>query len=276
MLPRYADDATFVRKVFPTREPMDSAQLAHRIAEAAGAPNKRKTQLTRHDFPPGSPGYFVLQAATLLAGVEGVSRPRAWSVVDLPDVRFRDDGTAVLAISTEGLSDDPQFQERRLARRMGETMTAAMISAFACELAMKAIALTGTDTAAKDHDLLTPWNDLPEPSRRRITADYREIETLFNAARHGFGKWRYFETANADITAQAMIDTEQARDLGEAARVILDETEMMGLGYSLAVDVKHDVHAVGDNQTHRQNLKVNVKGREAPPENDQPGRNPTH
>ena len=276
LLPRYADDAKFVRKVLPTREPVESEQFAHRIGKAAGSPSKRKKQLTRQDFPPGSPGYLVFQATTLMAGVEGVSRPSAWSVVDLPDVRFRNDGTAIFTISTEGLSDDPQFEERRLARRMGETMTAAMISAFACELAMKAIALTAADAAAKDHDLLTLFKGLPEPSRRRITADYPEIETLFNAARHRFGKWRYFETTNADVTAQAMIDTEQARDLGKAARVILDETEMMGLGFTLAVDVKHNVHAVGDNQTHRLDLTVNVKGREAPPKNDPPGRFPAH
>ena len=34
-----------------------------------------------------------------------------------------------------------------------------------------------------------------------------------------------------------MIDTERAFDLAKAARVLLDEAELMGLGYSLDIDV---------------------------------------
>lgn len=52
-----------------------------------------------------------------------------------------------------GSVDDIQFRERRLLRNLGETLTAAMISAFACELAMKAISLTVNDQALKTHDL---------------------------------------------------------------------------------------------------------------------------
>ena len=71
------------------------------------------------------------------------------------------DREAICTLSTRGVSDDPQFQERRLVRKMGRTLTAAMISAFACELAMKAIALTAKDEAAKSHDLDALYAELP-------------------------------------------------------------------------------------------------------------------
>ena len=105
-LPCYADDATFVLKTIPIREPVDKDQLALRVAQAKATPNKNGQQLTRHDFPPGSPGFFVLQATILMASVEDVSHSQAWSIVDLPHVRFRDDGTAVFTLSTSGVSDD--------------------------------------------------------------------------------------------------------------------------------------------------------------------------
>ena len=160
-LPRYADDATFVQKVLPVREHVPKDEVAARIAQATAKPNKEKQHLTRHDFPPGSPGFFVLQATVLMASVEDVSSPGGWSIADFPHVRFRDDGTAVCTLYTSGMTDDPQFRERRLTRRMGQTMTAAMISAFACELAMKAITLTAEDKAAKTHDLLALYRNLP-------------------------------------------------------------------------------------------------------------------
>ena len=65
-----------------------------------------------------------------------------------------------------------------------------------------------------------------------------------------------------------MINTEQARNLGKAARVILDEAEMMGLEYSVNLNAKERIRVVGETQTHHQDLKINVKGREGPPRDD--------
>ena len=76
----------------------------------------------------------------------------------------------------------------------GSTMTRALMSAFACELAMKAIRLTRLDEARKQHDLLALYRDLPEDSRTRMEMDYPGIEAILQKARHTFGKWRYFET----------------------------------------------------------------------------------
>ena len=147
-------------------------------------------------------------------------------------------------------------------------MSAAMISAFSCELAMKAITLTADDQAAKSHDLLTLHNGLPEASRRRIAADFPDIETVLEAGQHTFGTWRYFETANAKATAQSMIDAVQTRNLAKAARVLLDEADMMGLAGSVEIDANVGITERGNTRTHRLTLNVNAKGSEAPPKDD--------
>lgn len=270
-LPRYAEDATFVLKTFPVHESMSEDDFLARISRSTAAQSMRN-KIDRNGFPPGSPGYFVLQATTLMASVEGISHPHKQSVADFPQVRFRDDGTAVWTVSTEGIGDDPQFHERRLLRNLGETLTAAMISAFACELAMKAISLTTNDQALRKHDLKLLYDDLPEPSRCRVAADYPGIEAALDAGRQTFDRWRYFETKVGEAAARALIDTEQARNLGKAARVILDETEMVGLGYEVNLEGRQDVRASGDAGAYRQHLdirlNINVKGREAPPSHD--------
>lgn len=63
-----------------------------------------------------------------------------------------------------------------------------------------------------------------------MEADYPGIVAALDAGRQTFGSWRYFETNVRETVAQSLIDTEQARNLGKAARVILDEAEVVGLG----------------------------------------------
>ena len=60
-LPRYAGDATFVLKTFPMRERMSPDDLRPRINRAMATPRSR-SKIDRNHFPPGSPGYLVLQA----------------------------------------------------------------------------------------------------------------------------------------------------------------------------------------------------------------------
>lgn len=266
-LPCYAADATFVLKTFPVRERMSLDDLHARISRSMATPSA-SGQLDRNDFPSGSPGFFVFEATTLMAGVEDISHPHAWSVADFPDVHFRGDGSAVCTISTEDIGDDPQFHERRLLQNLGRTLRAAMISAFACELAMKAISLTVNDKAPRKHDLKRLYDDLPKPSRRRIAADYPGIEDTLDAGRQTFDTWRYFETNVGKAAAQALIDVEQARNLGKAARVILDEAEMVGLGYTVNLEGQQDVRASGDARDYRQKLKISVTGNEGPPKHD--------
>ena len=266
-LPRYADDATFVLKTFPVRENMSPADLCARISRAQ-ATSSTRNKIDRNDFPPGSPGYFVLQATTLMASVEGITHPHDRAVVDFPHVHVGDDGTAAATVSMDGIADDPQFRERRLLRNLGETLTAAMISAFACELAMKAVCLTVNDEAVKTHDLKELYDELPEASRLRVAADFPGIVDALDAGRQTFGRWRYFETGVAQTLAQALIDTEQARNLGKAARVLLDEAEMVGLGYKVNVEGQQDVRASGDARNYKYHLKIKVDGLEGPPSRD--------
>ena len=261
-LPRYAEDATFVLKTFPARECMSADDLRARISRSKSTQSK-PNKIDRNGFPPGSPGYFVLQATTLMASVEGISHPQTRSVADFPPVRFRDDGTAVWTVSTEGIGDDPQFHERRLLRNLGETLTAAMISAFACELAMKAISLTTNDQALRKHDLKQLYDDLPKPSRCRVAADYPGIEAALNAGRQTFDRWRYFETKVGEAAARALIDTEQSRNLGKAARVLLDEAETVGLRYAVNLEGRQEVRTSGDYDNYRQHLNIDVEGFEA-------------
>ena len=276
-LPRYANDATFVLKTFPAREHISPDDFRARVNRSKATPRK-SNKIDRSGFPPGSPGYFVLQATTLMASVEDISHPHMRSVLDFPQLRFREDGTAVWTVSTQGIADDPQFHERRLLRNLGETLTAAMISAFACELAMKAVSLTVNDEALRKHDLKRLYDDLPEPSRCRVTADYPDIATALDAGRQTFDRWRYFETAVGETAARTLIDTEQARNLGKAARVILDETEMVGLEYRVNVKGQQDVQASGDARDYQHHLKIRVEGLEGPPSHDPvpAAHNPTH
>ena len=97
-LPCYADDAIFVLKTFPVRERMSPDDIHARIGCSKAARSTRNT-IDRNDFPPGSPGYFVLQATVLMASVEDITHPHARSVMDFPDICFRDDRTTVWTIS---------------------------------------------------------------------------------------------------------------------------------------------------------------------------------
>ena len=114
-------------------------------------------------------------------------------------------------------------------------MSITMNSAFSCELSMKAICLTRTDRARMNHDLWSLYRDLPEDSRTRLEKDFPEVGSVLKEARHTFGKWRYFEVNVGGRGMKAMIDTERASALAKAARVLLDEAELMGLGYSVNV-----------------------------------------
>ena len=256
-LPHYADDATFVLKTFPAREGMSPDDFYDRIARAQATPSTRN-RIDRNDFPPGSPATSFFRP------------PRSWRVSKTSPIRtiglswtfrtsvFATTERPVWTVSIDDIADDPQFHERRLLRNLGDTLTAAMISAFACELAMKAVCLAVNDQAFRKHDLKQLYDDLPEPSRLRVAADFPGIAAALDAGRQTFDSWRYFETAVAEVVAQALIDTGQARNLGKAARVILDEAEMVGLGCAVNLKGRLDVGASDDAGNYRQRMKIDV------------------
>ena len=258
--PEYDQEAPFVFSLFPKVERESKEQLDQRIAAAAAAPAKNGW-LTRQDFPVGSPGLFFLQAKVLMSAVE--SMPRVVSAGSFGNVDLHDDGTATVRLPTAGVSDDPQFYSYDMSRKLGCTMTTALMSAFACELAMKAIRLARLDGAGRNHDLVRLYEDLPKDSRMRIHAANPVMTTVLEKARHTFGKWRYFETAIGERGIGAMLDTQQALDLGKAARVLLDEAERAGLTCRVELDGTQDVKQSGDTINYAYKHKYKVVGGEA-------------
>ena len=261
--PEYGD-AAFVQKIIPTLDRLSEVELAARI-DAKLAETKKPKRLNRHDFPPGSAGFLFIQANILMAGLVELSYPDEMSVADFPDVRAKDDGSLAVSLSLEGIKTEPDHSSTRLSNRMGTTMIEAMTAAFACELAMKAICLTCIDDAPKTHDLMELYESLPPPSRRRVAADYPEVVETLRIARHTFGPWRYFEVNVREQGVRSMIDVSRAHALGKAARVILDEALMVGLGASVHMEARDDVRILGNTENHHYNFKVKVRAQEAPP-----------
>lgn len=260
---KYREGGKFVNKVFPHIDREPEGEFRRRIKIEASKP-ARERWLTRREFPPGAPGFLVLQARVLMSGVERL--PREVSVARFPNLDLHDDGSARVYWFPEELSEHSSTTEYELMKRLGSTMTIAMMSAFACELAMKAILLTRKDEARKSHDLWRLYRDLPDDCRARVENDYSEFVSVLKRARYTFDKWRYFEANIGGRGMSAMIDTDRAFTLSKTARVLLDEAEMMGLTYSVRVrarqtttkidDRRQDVHIVHD---------MNTRGTEAPP-----------
>ena len=263
---RYSEygEGAFLQKIFPQMDRVTKEEFTTRVRAKAGKGNQ-KNRLTRSDFPLGSPGLLFLQAVTLMGGVEQLSNLDEVSVVKFPHTDRNEDGSLTVHLSVEELKKDPQFQEQQLKRTMGATMVEGMISAFACELAMKAISLTCKDEAIKTHDLLDLFNDLPKASRLRITADCPDIVVLMEQARQVFGSWRYFENNVGERGLSAMIDMPRAHLLGRAARVIIDEAEMVGLRGELEVNARQNVREIGLERTYHYMINTKVTGGEWPP-----------
>ena len=164
------------------------------------------------------------------------------------------------------LGDDQTGRERELLRRLGCTMTIALNAAFACELVMKAICFTRSNTARRTHDLWLLFEDLPEDSRNRLKEDFAGVETALKKARHTFGHWRYFE-ANVDAPrTKAMLDTNRAFDLAKAARVLLDEARLVGIQYSIDINAtRNKTTEAGGRKFIHVKTNMNITGIEAPP-----------
>ena len=259
---KYREDAIFVRKWFPYIERQREVEFLERVAKSA-SDGIKKGWLTRSGFPAGSAGFLLLQARTLMAGIERL--PRDMSVARPTNFKRNDDGSVTVYLSKEELAEHPRTQEYGLLKRLGSTMTIAMVSAFACELAMKAICLTRMDEARKSHDLWRLYRDLPSDCQKRFERDWPEIRSVLKRVRYTFDKWRYFEANVGGYGLSAMIDTERAFALSKAARVIFDEGELAGLGYSVDVKVTHNYREMGDKTDVHIKHSLDTEGREAPP-----------
>ena len=260
--PKYRGDARFVNKIFHHID-RQTAEEFHERTSAEVQKGPRVGWLTRREFPDGSVGFLVLQARALMSGVERL--PRELSVARFWDFDTHDDGSTTVHVPTKELSEDPKASENELMKRLGSTMTIAMMSAFACELAMKAIRLTLMDEARKSHDLWQLYRDLPEATCARMEEDFPEVGLVLQKARHTFDKWRYFEANVGGSGMSAMIDTERSFALAKAARVLLDEEEMMGLGYAVTVKATQKVTKIDDRKNVHFKHHLSARGTEAPP-----------
>ena len=223
--PKYREGAKFVHKIFPYMD-RQSEDEYRRCVDVEASKGSRERWLTRSKFPAGSAGFLFLQARALMSGIERL--PRELSVARFPDFEMHEDGSTTYFLPKEELSEHSNTQQHELMKRLGSTMTVGMMSAFACELAMKAIRITLLNDARKSHDLWQLYRDLPSESRARIEEDYPQVLSVLEDARHTFDKWRYFEANVGGRGIGAMIDTERAFALAKTARVLLDEAEMMG------------------------------------------------
>ena len=258
----YSEDGKFVQKIFRplVRQPKEDFQK-HITAKAAKG--NKNGWVTRSTFPAGSAGFLFLQAKVFISGLQRF--PRELSVTRFPDVEFKADGSATVYHSRKELAKHSKTQELELLERLGSNMNVAMMSAFACELAMKAICLTRMDEARRCHDLWRLYRDLPPGSRKRLEGDYPDIGAVLKNARHTFDKWRYFEANDQGRSISAMVDTERTFALAKAARVILDEGELMGLGYSLKLRARQTVTEAGNKRNIDIKQNLSVTAREAPP-----------
>ena len=263
--PKYGD-GPFAQKVFPKLDRLSEQELLDRVALSKSQSSKRpKGKLTRHEFPPGSPGWLFLQARVLLDGVSLNTDHERDSVAEFLH-RVNADGSVSVQIDAHALSQNPRHREQDLLATVGLLLGNGMIAAFACELALKAISLTCTDEAIKGrHDLLDLFDHLPPDSRDRIEADFSTIRDVLTENRGAFGKWRYFEEAVGTDAFRGMTDPQRARSLAKAARVTLDEAEYVGLTGGIQVQTTRQVRVTGDKREHTDTTNLTIKGGECPP-----------
>ena len=246
--PPTRETSPFVGKLFPHLPRQTEDDLRERIASKVEQRNPGEW-LTRKDFPLGTAAYLYLQARLFVAAISDM-----YASYDEAVVSFRKAKT----------SDDPRHDAHALNRRLGSTMARGMMSAFACELAMKAVSLTVNDAARKTHDLLCLYDHLPKSSKQRLEFDFPDIRNVMRKGKHTFGEWRYFQSGKKKAL-QAIIDSDLEQSLGKAARVFLDEAETVGLRGGVDMKAQRDVTDHGDTKKAHYKYRATMKGAENPP-----------
>ena len=263
--PKYGD-GPFVQKVFPKIERLSEDDLQDRVARSKAQYGKSpKGKLTRHEFCAHSPGWLFLQAKVLVDWMGEATDHGRDSIAEFPGVHMNADGSASVRLDVEGVSDDPDHSKHELLKRAGSFLGIGMISAFACEIAMKCISLTCKDECKKKHDLLDLFEDLPRDSQARLQADYPSIEDVLTESRGAFGAWRYFEAAVGTDALRSMTHPDRSRSLAKAARVILDEAEYVGLTASLKLKANRKTRVTGERRQHQDDVEITIRGGESPP-----------
>ena len=264
---KYDPTARFVLKILPDMI-RDKVHFDSRIATKLTAEPK-KNWLGRQDYPPGTPGYLYAQACAFLAGLNNL--PRETSAISFADFDIGEPivhdqplnaGEAVRVTATIPV----QYRkppDSVLMARMGTTMVAGMVAAFACEVGMKAVLLTRKDEAKKTHNLLELYEALPEDSRKRLKADFEGVADILKENRHTFGRQRYFEQSIDGDAFKALVNTERVRGLAKAARVIVDECVVSGLRYDIDIEGEFNFTAEPGDAQYWEQYEVDVTGNES-------------
>ena len=265
---KYRPEAKFVLKLMPDMD-RDQTAVDQRMKDRR-TEKKPRGLLDRADFPPGTAGYLYVQARAFLSALENL--PREMDAISLADLDFGepqivDVGTSLSGGEVQVSGRVPIWHrkpsQRELIARMGTTMVAGMTAAFACEVGMKAVLMTRLEKAQKTHDLLDLYRALPDDSRNRLEGDFAEIAGVMDKNRHSFGKWRYFEESVAEDAMLALVNTDRVRELGKAARVIVDECVVAGLQYEIHVDQSYQFDTDGGHRNHSSSIHLRVAGHEA-------------
>ena len=264
----YRANASFVLKLLPDMD-RDEAEVERRI-KASLAQGRKRGRLTRHEIPPGTAGYLYGQARGFLAGVENLSGQKdAIAMTDLvygePQLVGIDDsaGDGTIHVTGRIPAMHRKPSNRELMARMGTALVAGMAGSFACEVGMKAILVTRLDTAAKTHDLLALYGELPDDSRDRLEGDFPEIADVLGHSRETFGKWRYFEQGIGEDAIRSLVDTDRVWGLGKAARVIVDECVVAGLNCEIDIDTTFEVEGRPGDFRASQTVHLMLEGGES-------------
>lgn len=256
----------FVAKTFPKEEGYEEAELQKRISESINKLSRYRSKfLTRSESPLGYPALLFLQAAILIKGVNASGRSKDATLVSVPYYDFDKDGMLRVRLNTEEFSEDPKYREQRAFGQLGKTLVDTTVSAFACELAMKSICLSCKDGALRTHNLSKLYNDLPAESKRRVEEDWTNIAEVLRAEEERFGKRRYFQAMGSRQDVLDSLDGSRASRLSKAARVLLDEGEIVGLSATIEGKSTTSLAIVEDRRTGTEKTNLKVKLGENPP-----------
>ena len=253
----------FVWKIVPPLKRETDAEFKARIRKSSQT-KAPAGYLGRGRFRLGSAGLLYLQAKILSDGLDSVPGFNEDSIGGFPHTERNDDGSLSVYYSKEELEGGPPYREHRMMKMMGANMVASMSSAFACELAIKAICLTCNSLSLKSHDLYDLYGELPVESRARIEFDYPELPDVLQEGRERFGEWRYFESVIGEAALLALTSPALSRSLLKSARVLLDEGAAVGLSGSVNMEARQDVRVIDENRFAKYIYKLSVNGGESP------------
>ena len=234
---KYRQGGRFYLKILPdvVRE---FASVAERV-ESRRQKEKKADYFTRSEFANGAAGNFYCQACALVGGMGRL--PQDFDVIPpLEDLLERFPSQASTENEEDGrrmvsVQGPLELSEHEVAKNVGTTLLTTLLAAFSCELVMKAILMTRTNEFRRTHDLKDLYDTLPSDCRERLEADFHRISEVLSERREAFGKWRYFHPGENPAAINNLIESDGARDLAKAARVLIDEGWIAGLIYNIQV-----------------------------------------